>query len=85
MKQGYRVANKNREWEIWAKDLADGSKAVALFNLSDKDAVLGVSKSQLGLTGTVRDLWRQKDIGPMGDKFSATVSPHGVVLVKVKP
>jgi alpha-galactosidase len=85
VKQGYRVANKNREWEIWAKDLADGSKAVALFNLSDKDRDLGLTKEHLGMSGTVRDLWRQKDIGPMGDKFSATVSPHGAVLVKVKP
>lgn len=85
VKQGYRVANQNKEWEIWAKDLADGSKAVAMFNLAEKDQVLSVSKSQLGLGGAVRDLWRQKDIGPMGDGFSAMVSPHGVVMVKVSP
>ncbi|HEX5791173.1 MAG TPA: hypothetical protein VFY13_08460, partial [Luteolibacter sp.] len=85
VKQGYRVANKIMQWEVWAKDLADGSKAVALFNLTDKDQVLSVSKSQLGLGGTVRDLWRQKDIGPMGDGFSAMVSPHGVALVKITP
>jgi len=83
--QGYRVANREGEWEIWAKDLFDGSKAVALFNLSDKDQVLAVSKSQLGLTGAVRDLWRQKDLGPMGEIFSTMVSPHGVAFVKVAP
>ncbi len=85
VKQGYRVANKIHDWEIWAKDLADGGKAVALFNLSDKDQVISVSKSQIGLTGIVRDLWRQKDVGPMGDTFSTMVSPHGIAFVKIKP
>jgi hypothetical protein len=58
---------------------------VALFNLSDKDLVIGLSKSQIGPGGTVRDLWRQKDISPMGDNFSAMVSPYGVAFVKVMP
>jgi len=85
VKQAARIACKPGEWEIWAKELADGGKAVALFNLSDKEQVLSVSKLQLGGTGTVRDLWRQKDLGRMGDQFAALVSPHGVVFVKVKP
>lgn len=84
-KQGYRVAHQPGVWEIWAKDLADGSKAVALFNLSDKDTVLSVSKTQLGLAGIVRDLWRQKDLGHLGDSFTASVSPHGVAFFKVHP
>ena len=84
-RQGYRVANRKGEWEIWAKDLADGGKAVAMFNLSNEDQVLSVTKGQLGLSGIVRDLWRQKDVGPMKDQFSAMVSPHGVAFVKVKP
>lgn len=84
-KQGYRVADRKGEWEIWAKDLADGSKAVALFNLSGEDRVLDVTREQLGMTGSVRDLWRQKDLGLLGDRFSAMINPHGAVLVKVKP
>ena len=84
-RQGCRVTNRPGEWEIWAKGLADGSKAVAMFNLSGEDAVLSVTEGQLGMTGTVRDLWRQKNIGPFGDEFSAMVSPHGAVFVKVKP
>ena len=84
-RQGYRVANRKGEGEIWAKDLADGSKAVAMFNLSGEDRVLSVTRDQLGMTGSVRDLWRQKDLGLLGDRFSALVSPHGTVFVKVKP
>jgi len=79
------VANRKGEWEIWAKDLADGGKAVAMFNLAGEDKVLSVARAQLGMTGVVRDLWRQKDVGQLGDLFSVEVSPHGAAFVKVKP
>lgn len=81
--QGYRVAHEPGHWEIWAKDLADGGKAVALFNLSNSDQALTVTAEQLGMSGPLRDLWRQQDLGPMEAAFTALVSPHGVVLVRV--
>jgi alpha-galactosidase len=31
----------------------------------------------------IRDLWRQKDLGPTDGKVSAKVAPHGVVLLKI--
>jgi hypothetical protein len=39
---------------------------------------------------TVRDLWRQKDVGTLTDdpgkgRYTALVPAHGVVLVKVYP
>ncbi len=82
-KQGYRVKNRKGDYEIWAKDLADGSKAVGLFNLSEKDEVLTLSAQELGMKGTIRDLWRQRDIGTLEDSFSANVSAHGVVFLKI--
>ena len=41
-------------------------------------------------TRTVRDLWRQKDVGHLTDdegkgRFSTEVAPHGVALLKVYP
>ena len=41
--------------------------------------------SELQLTGkrTVRDLWRQKDLGRYKQKFTAQVPPQGVVMVKI--
>jgi alpha-galactosidase len=86
-KQGYRVAYREGVWEIWAKKLADGGKAVALFNLSDKDQVLTVTARQVGLGGRVRDLWRQRDIGELneGGGFSAHVTAHGAAFLKVTP
>ncbi len=41
--------------------------------------------TDLGINGnqTVRDLWRQKDLGRFKDKFTASVARHGVVMVKM--
>jgi len=76
---------KNGQTRVYAKDLADGSKAVGLFNLGEAATQVTVNGSDLGLMGrwNVRDLWRQKDLGQFKDSFSATVPRHGVVLVRV--
>ena len=82
-KQGYRIQNRQGDFEIWAKDLADGNKAVGFFNLSEQDQVLTLSTQDLGFTGTLRDLWRQQDIGTLKDAFSVKVSAHGVAFLKI--
>jgi alpha-galactosidase len=82
-RQACRIAHQAGIWEIWAKPLADGGKAFAMFNLSDEDQVLSVSREQIGISGEIRDLWRQKDLGPLRDRFAATISSHGVLFAKV--
>lgn len=82
-RQGRRLAHENGVWEIWAKELSDGTTALAFFNLSPVDRVLTVTREQLGRDGTVRDLWRQKNVGPLGETFSVQVSPHGPALFRV--
>jgi alpha-galactosidase len=73
--------------QVWVKELADGSRAVGLFNLSRREQSVTVEWSRLGLTGAqrVRDLWRQKELGTAAERFSAAVPRHGVVLIKVSP
>ena len=80
-----RARNKSGPLEVWAKDLADGSKAVGLFNRSDETATVQAPYAALGLQGShrVRDLWRQQDLGSYPDCFAAPVPRHGVVLVRV--
>lgn len=34
---------------------------------------------------TVRDLWRQQDVGVFKEQFTAVVPSHGVILVRVRP
>jgi alpha-galactosidase len=83
-RQAGRIS-QNGKSEIWAKDLADGSKAVGLFNRGSTEQVVSVRWSDLGLKGTqtVRDLWRQKDLGKFDDEFQTSVPKHGTVLVKI--
>ncbi|MDD7983517.1 glycoside hydrolase family 27 protein [Lentisphaera marina] len=82
-KQGYRISNQKGSYEIWAKDLAGGDKAVALFNISEKDQILTFSAEDLGMSGKLRDLWRQRDIGILDQSFSSIVSSHGVLFLKI--
>jgi alpha-galactosidase len=83
-KGGYRLA-KNGDTEVWIKPLANGDTAAALFNRGGSEAQISVKWSDLHLSGApkVRDLWTHQDLGAKVDGFSATVSPHGVVMVRV--
>ena len=82
-RQAARVA-QNGMLEVWAKDMEDGSKAVGLFNRGSSEESITANWADLGLTGeqTVRDLWRQKDLGKFTGEFEAKVGRHGVVLLK---
>ncbi|MDQ2919367.1 MAG: putative Ig domain-containing protein [Verrucomicrobiota bacterium] len=82
--QATRVARRGST-EIYAKPLADGSWAIGLFNRARKTKDVSISWSELKEAGahSVRDLWRQKDLGVFAEKFSASVPPHGVMLVRV--
>ena len=77
-----------KKCKVLAKDLDDGSKAVGLFNLKNNEPnAVKITWQQLEISGkqTVRDLWRQKDIGTYNNSFEAVVRPHGVILVKITP
>jgi alpha-galactosidase len=84
--QATRVA-QDGNLEVWAKSMEDGSKAVGLFNRNDADTEATAKWTDIGVTGsqTVRDLWRQQDVGNFTDSFKAMVPHHGAVLVKVSP
>lgn len=84
--QGHRVWAQGPV-EIWMKPLADGSKAVGLFNREQGSIELTVHFSDIGMTGpaTVRDLWARKDLGIFRGNYSAEVPQHSVVLIKITP
>jgi alpha-galactosidase len=77
--------SKSGGLSVWAKDLADGSKAVGLFNLGDSESDVTAKWVDLGITGKqfVRDLWRQKNLGSFENECQRRVAPHGVVLIKI--
>lgn len=73
------------EKEVWARPLWDGTMAVGLFNRGEDEAEVTAKWSDLGIEGerAIRDLWRRKDMGLHADSFTAAVSRHGAVLIKV--
>jgi alpha-galactosidase len=84
-----RPVARHGDLEVWARPLADGSRAVILLNRGTTEQEIGVNWEELGypghLTAAVRDLWQHKDLGNFTGKFTASVSSHGVVMVTLKP
>lgn len=80
------IRNENNE-VIMVKRLADGSKAVAIFNQDpEKEANINVLWSDMGecCEKEVYDAWRGKDLGTYKGGITTTLSPYGVVLYIVK-
>ncbi|TGZ19706.1 hypothetical protein DV517_46800 [Streptomyces sp. S816] len=72
--------------EVIAKETADGSRAVALFNESGTAQRITTTAAAAGLPDagsyTLRDLWRHTD-GHCAGTITATVPAHGTVLLRV--
>lgn len=87
-RQAERVV-EGENYQVWAKEMEDGSRAAGLFNLDPYDHLkIRINFSDLGLGKgpyRVRDLWRQKDLGQFSGYFEAVVAPHGVVLIRLFP
>jgi alpha-galactosidase len=83
--QGHRVWQEG-SLEVWMKPLADGSKAVGLFNRGRSELAISVEFGAIGAghSARVRDLWARKDLGTFAEKYTANVPRHGAVLIKVK-
>jgi alpha-galactosidase len=82
--QAVTITNEG-DARVYAKSMADGSKAVGLFNTGTTELKVTVKWSDLKIAGeqTVRDLWRQKDLGKFTDTFSMTVAPHSAEMVRI--
>jgi alpha-galactosidase len=86
--QGRRVKREGSR-EIWSKQMADGSRTVALLNRGDSEAAIRVAWTDIGypdsISAMVRDLWAHQDRGSQQGGYSAKVPSHGVVMVTVRP
>jgi len=73
--------------EVWARTLADGSKAVGIFNRNNVPFTLAVDMKKLGIANGVpkmRDLWKHEDVKVSGNTYNAVIPGHGVLLFRVK-
>jgi alpha-galactosidase len=86
--QGRRVLDRGA-LEVWMKPLADGSRAVILFNRGTEAARITARWEDIGLfpggPAVVRDLWQEADVGTFTGSYEAEVEPHGIVMVRVTP
>ena len=71
--------------EIWARNLADGSKAVGIFNRNAGACIVPLNLKLLGWQQAtrVRDVWRHLDLPAIHQTQSFLIAPHGVVLLVI--
>jgi len=75
------------KYSVYTRKLSDGRIAVAIMNLSDKADTISVCFSDVGGTQnmTVRDLWKQKDVGAFQSMYTVQVGVHDTVFVTLTP
>ena len=92
--QGTKWLDRGSGTQIWVKPLADGSRAVAVLNLNEREANVAVGWADVGLpagAATIRDLWAHADLPAHTDtgkhtneRLSVKVPAHGVAMLKLK-
>jgi alpha-galactosidase len=80
-----KIVRKTDQELVLAKPLEDGSVAVGLFHISETPHTMTIDWKDVAKSGklTVRDVWRQKNIGKFKDSFHSEVPAHDVVLVRL--
>ena len=79
------VINQPDSCFLMVKNLVDGSKAVGLFNRGSQEAKVTADWKTIQVSDkqSVRDLWRQKELGLFKNEFSTQVPAQGVVMIKI--
>ena len=82
-KQADRIS-KVGDIEVWARPLSDGGQAIGIFNVGSEDQQVDIKKlaPNAAAGGTIRDLWRQKNL--TADELKCTIPSHGCKYIKVK-
>jgi alpha-galactosidase len=86
--QGRIVQASPSELQVWVKPLADGSRAVLLFNRASVATTMTADWGRVGIKtqrARVRDLWAHTDSASVDRRYAATVPSHGVVMLRVWP
>jgi alpha-N-acetylgalactosaminidase len=92
---GIRVS-PNDATQVWARKLANGDVAVALYNRGDPKASGGAANDitchfamsgiDLESTVSVYDIWAKKALGTFASKYTATAVPfHGTAFLRLSP
>jgi alpha-galactosidase len=73
--------------EVWVKPLSGGARAVLMLNRGEEPAEIRAEWEQIGypdrLRAKVRDVWAHRNLGRARGSVTATVEPHGVVMLRI--
>jgi alpha-galactosidase len=83
-RQGDRLYQSG-DLDVWTKPLSGGRVAVGLFNRSWSMRDVSVDLKEIGFKNgaTVRDVWRQTDLGRRSGVVTSRIPKHGVTLLVV--
>ena len=85
-KQARRI-RRDETGDVWVRELADGSRAVALLNVGDATRGIDVRADELGFAPNahvrIRDLWQRADAGGSRSDVSADVRPHSAAVLRI--
>jgi hypothetical protein len=81
-----RRISAHDDQEVWIRDLADGSRALAVINRSEVPHAIAWRWTEAGLSGpqSVRDLWTHRDLGGADGSMELSAPPHGSRLVRLR-
>ena len=72
--------------EIWSRPLANGDRAVAIFNFGEDESFLRGINLHLKKTGDgwkARDVWSAHDLGNLNDDYKFTLKRHASLLLRL--
>jgi alpha-galactosidase len=81
-KQGDRLY-ESADLDVWTKPLSGGRVAVGLFNRSWSVRDVSVDLAAIGFKNgaTIRDVWKQQDVGHKSGVYSQSLPKHGSALL----
>lgn len=84
--QAPRQVRREGDRVVWTSHMADGRVNVALFNLGEEAQMVGVTLTELDLSGVlgVQDLWTGEELGPARGALSHTLQPHASRLLQLR-
>jgi alpha-galactosidase len=73
--------------EIWSRPLADGGRAVAIFNFGDDESFLRgiglhLKEAGVGKNWKARDVWGAKDLGPINDDYKFSLNRRSSLILR---
>ena len=84
-RQGDRVGAEG-PLEVWARPLANGDTAIAMFNRESRPLPYTIDLRAAGAkpTALLQDIWGKTEVAAVNGAYTAVVPAHGVILLRAR-